>query len=83
MDLWIGTSGFQYSEWKGNFYPEDLPPAKMLPYYAERFSTTEVNYSFHRIPSAKTGGLATCATPGSSRSKTPVIGCTTTSPPNF
>jgi len=54
MKLWIGTSGFQYAEWKGNFYPEDLPAAKMLPFYAERFSTTEINYTFHRIPSAKT-----------------------------
>ena len=54
MNTWIGTSGFQYAEWKGNFYPEDLPAAKMLPYYAERFSTTEINYTFHRIPSEKT-----------------------------
>ena len=54
MTPWIGTSGFQYSEWKGNFYPEDLPAAKMLPFYAERLSTTEINYTFHRIPSAKT-----------------------------
>jgi uncharacterized protein YecE (DUF72 family) len=54
MKSWIGTSGFQYSEWKGTFYPEDLPAAKMLPFYAERFSTTEVNYTFHRIPAART-----------------------------
>jgi uncharacterized protein YecE (DUF72 family) len=54
MNTWIGTSGFQYSEWKGNFYPEDLPTAKMLPFYAERLSTTEINYTFHRIPAAKT-----------------------------
>jgi uncharacterized protein YecE (DUF72 family) len=54
MNFWIGTSGFQYAEWKGNFYPEDLPTAKMLPFYAERFNTTEINYTFHRIPSAKT-----------------------------
>jgi uncharacterized protein YecE (DUF72 family) len=54
MKSWIGTSGFQYAEWKGNFYPEDLPAAKMLPFYAERFSTTEINYTFHRIPSPKT-----------------------------
>jgi uncharacterized protein YecE (DUF72 family) len=54
MNLWIGTSGFQYSEWKGSFYPEDLPAAKMLSFYAERFSTTEVNYTFHRIPAPKT-----------------------------
>jgi uncharacterized protein YecE (DUF72 family) len=54
MESWIGTSGFQYAEWKGNFYPEDLPAAKMLPFYAERLNTTEINYTFHRIPSAKT-----------------------------
>jgi uncharacterized protein YecE (DUF72 family) len=54
MKFWIGTSGFQYAEWKGNFYPEDLPAAKMLGFYAERFSTTEINYSFHRIPAPKT-----------------------------
>lgn len=54
MNTWIGTSGFQYTEWKGNFYPEDLPAAKMLPFYAERLNTTEINYTFHRIPSPKT-----------------------------
>src|ERR1700736_2017441 len=54
MTPWIGTSGFQYAEWKGNFYPEDLPAAKMLPFYADRLSTTEINYTFHRIPSGKT-----------------------------
>lgn len=53
MNFWIGTSGFQYAEWKGNFYPEDLSAAKMLPYYAERLNTTEINYTFHRIPAAK------------------------------
>ena len=54
MKTWIGTSGFQYTEWKGTFYPEDLPTSKMLPYFAERLSTTEINYTFHRIPSPKT-----------------------------
>jgi uncharacterized protein YecE (DUF72 family) len=54
MKFWIGTSGFQYAEWKGNFYPEDFPASKMLPFYAERFPTTEINYSFHRIPAPKT-----------------------------
>src|SRR6266513_780858 len=54
MKFWIGTSGFQYAEWKGNFYPEDLSAAKMLPFYAERLSTTEINYTFHRIPAPKT-----------------------------
>jgi len=54
MNSWIGTSGFQYPEWKGHFYPEKLPAAKMLPFYAERFQTTEINYTFRRIPSGKT-----------------------------
>lgn len=54
MNFWIGTSGFQYSEWKGNFYPEDLPTAKMLSFYAERFNATEINYTFHRVPVQKT-----------------------------
>src|SRR5437899_12282226 len=54
MNRWIGTSGFQYKEWKGNFYPEDLPAAKMFPFYAERFPTTEINYTFHRIPAPTT-----------------------------
>jgi len=54
VNYWVGTSGFQYAEWKGTFYPEDLPAAKMLPFYAERFLTTEINYTFHRIPAPKT-----------------------------
>lgn len=54
MEFWIGTSGFQYAEWKGTFYPEALPASKMLPFYAERFASTEINYTFRRIPSAKT-----------------------------
>jgi len=54
MNFWIGTSGFQYTEWKGNFYPEDLPTTKMLSFYAEQFGTTEINYTFHRIPAQKT-----------------------------
>jgi uncharacterized protein YecE (DUF72 family) len=54
MHTWIGTSGFQYPEWKGKFYPEKLSTAKMLTYYASIFGTTEVNYTFRSIPSAKT-----------------------------
>jgi uncharacterized protein YecE (DUF72 family) len=49
----IGTSGYNYPEWKGSFYPADLPAAKMLPYYAGRFSTVEINYTFYRMPTPK------------------------------
>jgi uncharacterized protein YecE (DUF72 family) len=54
MIPWIGTSGFQYPEWRGTFYPEKFPTAKMLPFYAERFPTSEINYTFYRIPNSKT-----------------------------
>jgi len=48
--IWIGTSGYNYPEWKGSFYPETLSAAKMLPYYAARFPTVEINYTFYRMP---------------------------------
>ena len=51
--LWVGTSGYNYPEWKGSFYPTDLPAAKMLPYYAARFPTVEINYTFYRMPNEK------------------------------
>ena len=51
--IWVGTSGYNYPEWKGSFYPADLPAAKMLPYYAERFPTVEINYTFYRAPNEK------------------------------
>jgi len=53
MALWIGTSGYNYPEWKGSFYPETLPAKKMLPYYAARFPTVEINYTFYRAPNEK------------------------------
>ena len=49
----VGTSGYNYPEWKGSFYPENLPAAKMLPYYAARFPTVEINYTFYRMPTEK------------------------------
>lgn len=60
----VGTSGFQYPEWRGTFYPEKLSTAKMLPFYAGRFSTTEINYTFYRFPSIKTLDGWSEATPG-------------------
>jgi len=49
----VGTSGFAYKEWKGSFYPSDLPAKKYLSYYAEHFRTTEINNTFYRMPTAK------------------------------
>jgi uncharacterized protein YecE (DUF72 family) len=50
MHLLAGTSGFSYKEWLGKFYPEKLAPDEMLHFYAERFSTVEINNTFYRMP---------------------------------
>ncbi len=52
VQTWVGTSGFSYPAWRGSFYPEKLPTAKMLPYYAERMSAVEINNTFYRMPKA-------------------------------
>ncbi len=56
MQLFVGTSGYSYKEWKGTFYPEDLSAAKMLSFYANHFSTVEINNTFYRMPDPKTVG---------------------------
>src|ERR1043166_2256648 len=53
MRLIVGTSGYSYKEWKGTFYPEDLPAAKMLSFYAQHFDSVEINNTFYRMPEAK------------------------------
>jgi uncharacterized protein YecE (DUF72 family) len=63
MRALVGTSGYNYPEWKGSFYPPKLPAAKMLPYYAERLPTVEINYTFYRMPNAKTVAGWVDATP--------------------
>jgi uncharacterized protein YecE (DUF72 family) len=52
--FWIGTSGYNYKEWRGNFYPSDLAEPEMLKYYAQRFATVEINYTFYRMPTVRT-----------------------------
>ena len=52
MAVRIGTSGWQYRDWQGTFYPAGLPARQRLGCYAERFSTVEVNSSFYRLPGA-------------------------------
>ena len=49
----VGTSGYNYPEWKGSFYPAGLAASKMLPYYASKFRTVEINYTFYRMPTSK------------------------------
>lgn len=50
MNLFVGTSGYSYKEWKGSFYPEKLPAKDMLAYYATRLPAVEINNTFYRLP---------------------------------
>ena len=50
--IYAGTSGYSYKEWKGSFYPTDLPESKFLGFYAGKFSTVEINNTFYRFPAA-------------------------------
>jgi uncharacterized protein YecE (DUF72 family) len=49
-NLFVGTSGYSYKEWKGSFYPEKIPAKDMLRFYSERLSTVEINATFYRMP---------------------------------
>lgn len=61
--LYAGTSGFAYPQWKPRFYPEDLPQKRFLEYYATRLNAVEINYTFRRLPSAATLESWVSATP--------------------
>jgi uncharacterized protein YecE (DUF72 family) len=59
----IGTSGWHYKHWLGNFYPQKFPASKMLNYYMERFDTVEINNSFYMLPKIETLACWRDATP--------------------
>jgi uncharacterized protein YecE (DUF72 family) len=50
MQIWIGTSGYSYPDWVGEFYPSGTRPANMLAYYTQQFPLVELNYTFYRPP---------------------------------
>lgn len=50
--LWVGTSGWQYRDWRAAFYPKGLAQEGWLSHYAGRFQTVELNNSFYRLPEA-------------------------------
>ena len=52
MRAWVGTSGYDYDAWKGNFYPDRLARSRRLAYYAAQFPTVEINYTFSKVPDA-------------------------------
>jgi uncharacterized protein YecE (DUF72 family) len=47
----VGCSGWNYKDWRGRFYPKELPPSRWLPHYAGVFDTVEVNSTFYRLAS--------------------------------
>lgn len=49
-DIRVGTSGYSFEDWKGNFYPEDIAKGKMLDHYVMHFPTVEINSTYYRIP---------------------------------
>jgi uncharacterized protein YecE (DUF72 family) len=53
VNIYVGTSGWAYKEWKGSFYPAKIPAEDMLHFYAGRFPAVEVNNSFYRIPAER------------------------------
>ncbi|UCH40658.1 MAG: DUF72 domain-containing protein, partial [Gammaproteobacteria bacterium] len=52
MRIHIGTSGWHYKDWRGNFYPQDIASADWLEFYAGHFDCVEINHSFYRFPSS-------------------------------
>ena len=54
MKLYIGCSGWNYKDWKGEFYPKDLAKKNWLEYYMSIFNTVEVNATFYRLPKDST-----------------------------
>jgi uncharacterized protein YecE (DUF72 family) len=54
MPVLVGTSGWQYRDWRGRFYPERLAQARWLEHYASRFATVESNNAFYRLPESHT-----------------------------
>ncbi len=52
--LRIGTSGYQYDDWRGRFYPKTLPKSAWFAHYAEHFDAVEINATFYRLPEAAT-----------------------------
>ena len=49
MALRIGTSGWQYADWRGAFYPEDVPQRRWLSYLANKVNSVEINGSFYSL----------------------------------
>jgi uncharacterized protein YecE (DUF72 family) len=64
MPVIIGTSGWQYKDWRGIFYPAGVAPAQWLERYAVQFQTVEVNNAFYRLPEVETFDRWRATVPG-------------------
>ncbi|MGV3539277.1 MAG: DUF72 domain-containing protein [Rufibacter sp.] len=51
--IYIGTSGWHYPYWKGNFYPAGMASKDFTNYYIKFLNTVEINNSFYRLPTAE------------------------------
>ncbi len=63
MTVLVGTSGWQYRDWRGAFYPPRLPPKAWLDHYARRFAAVEINASFYRLPDRERFAAWAASTP--------------------
>ncbi len=50
--IWLGTSGYSYADWRGVYYPPDLPEQDRLAFYAAEFSAVELDFTYYRMPTA-------------------------------
>jgi uncharacterized protein YecE (DUF72 family) len=62
--IYLGTSGYSYDDWKGHYYPENIKSNEMLPFYAKEFRATEINYTYYRMPAARTLAAMASKVPG-------------------
>jgi len=50
VEIRVGTSGYSFKDWRGNFYPDQIDTGKMLDHYVKHFPTVEINSTYYRIP---------------------------------
>jgi len=62
--IYVGTSGYSYADWVGPYYPADLPKQEWLPFYAQEFQASELNFTSHRVPIPRTLERIAQKTPG-------------------
>jgi uncharacterized protein YecE (DUF72 family) len=64
MPVFVGTSGWQYRDWRGLLYPPELPEHAWLEHYASQYATVENNSTFYRLPARDVFAGWQARTPG-------------------